>query len=210
MTEPISIPSKVIVFDYGEVISHEPTHVERSEIVALAGVHDRTEQFWDSYWLHRFALDLGTITPTEYWRKIEHDLDAEWHPTQHHELWLRDFRSWLTVDPDVLSILLDLQRGNTRMAMLSNAGRDFASYYRHGSLGDFFEVVLVSGEVGISKPDRAMYEQLLRELDTAPEEVVFIDNRTDNVAGAESVGLAGHVYVGAADLRRFLSRLAGR
>ncbi|WP_311879078.1 HAD family hydrolase [Microbacterium forte] len=207
MTDPISIPGKVIVFDYGEVISNEPTVAERSEIVALAGMQERASQFWNSYWLHRFALDHGTVTPKEYWRRIEHDLEATWHPAQHHELWLRDFRSWLAIDPNTLDVLLDLQRGNTRMALLSNAGRDFASYYRHGMLGDFFEVVLISGEIGSSKPSRAIYEHLLRELSAPAKDVVFIDNRTDNVAGAEAVGIAGHVYTTTADLRLFLSRL---
>lgn len=141
MTDPISIPGKVIVFDYGEVISQEPSRDDRAAIVALAGAGADPERFWDTYWLHRFALDQGALTPSEYWRRIERDLDADWQPARHHQLWLHDFRSWLTIDPGTLDVLIGLRRGNTRMAMLSNAGRDFASYYRHGMLGDFFDVV---------------------------------------------------------------------
>ena len=40
------------------------------------------------------------------------------------------------------------------MALLSNAGRDFGSYFRHGTLGDLFEKVFVSGELGTIKPSR--------------------------------------------------------
>lgn len=89
--------------------------------------------------------------------------------------------------------------------MLSNAGRDFASYHRYGMLGDFFEVILVSGEIGHLKPSREIYERLPLDLEAQPKDVGFVDNRADNVAGAEALGITSHVYSGAADLR-FLNR----
>lgn len=209
MTEPISIPGKVIAFDYGEVVSQEPSSEDRAAIVALAGAGSDPARFWNTYWLHRVALDQGAITPSEYWCRIEQDLDANWEPSRHHQLGLHDFRSWLTIDPGTLDVLIDLRRGNTRMAMLSNAGCDFASYYRHGMLGDFFDVVLVSGEIGHLKLGRTIYERLLTLLATAPKDVVFIDNRAENVAVAERLGITSHQYSGHVGLRQFLGKLAG-
>ena len=45
------------------------------------------------------------------------------------------------------------------------------------------------------------------ELGISAADMVFIDNREDNVRGAEALGITAHVFTGAADLRRFLMSL---
>ena len=94
------------------------------------------------------------------------------------------------------------------MALLSNAGRDFGSYFRHGTLGDLFDQVFVSGELGTIKPDAAIFEHVLQALGVTPAQTVFIDNKEENVRGAEAVGITGHVFTTAADLRAYLEGLA--
>ncbi|HEX8508385.1 MAG TPA: HAD family phosphatase [Propionibacteriaceae bacterium] len=202
----ITIPNKVVLFDYGEVISVAPSETDRAHIADLAG-GDSTA-LWESYWRHRDALDLGALTVRDYWRQIEQDLYACWDTALLHRLWLADFRSWLAVDQGTLDVLIDLQRGGTRMALLSNAGPDFASYYRHGLLGDFFERVFVSGELGMIKPGPDIFRAVLDGLAVPPHDVLFIDNREANVRGAEAVGIPGHVYTDSAELRAFLGTLA--
>ncbi len=94
------------------------------------------------------------------------------------------------------------------MALLSNAGRDFGSYFRHGTLGDLFEQVFVSGELGTIKPSAEIFEHVMRELGVTPAEMVFVDNKEVNVRGAEALGIAGHVFTTASDLRAYLEGLA--
>jgi len=202
----IHIPGRVVVFDYGEVISVTPTEADRAALVELAGGdHD---VFWPAYWRHRHDLDQGTLGIQQYWRGIERELGEQWNDATIHRLWLADFRSWLTIDPGTLDVLLDLKQGGTRLALLSNAGRDFGSYFRHGTLGDLFDQVFVSGELGAIKPDAAIFEHVLQELGVTPGQTVFIDNKEENVRGAEAVGITGHVFTTAADLRAYLEGLA--
>ncbi len=203
---PISIPGKVVVFDYGEVISPTPTAADRARLTDLAG--NDTPAFWNAYWHHRKALDQGTITVMEYWRNIQRDLGREWDTARVHALWLTDFRGWLAIDRGTLDVLVNLQQGGTRMALLSNAGRDFASYYRHGMLGDFFEQVFVSSELGTLKPDAKIFHALLSGLRVRPDEIVFIDDREENIRGANAVGIIGHEFTNASNLRSYLEGLA--
>ncbi|WP_295125511.1 HAD-IA family hydrolase [uncultured Leifsonia sp.] len=114
----------------------------------------------------------------------------------------------MTIDHDTLQVLLDLKAGGTRLALLSNAGRDFGSYFRHGTLGDLFEQVFVSGELGTVKPGAEIFEHVMAELGVTAEQTVFIDNKAENVEGARALGIAGHVYTSAADLRAYLESLA--
>jgi putative hydrolase of the HAD superfamily len=201
----ISIPGKVIVFDYGEVISSTPSERDRDEIVALAG--SNPDRFWPAYWERRDQLDLGSLGIVAYWRDIAEKLGEQWSDATIHRLWLADFRSWLTVDHGTLDVLVDLQEGGTRMALLSNAGRDFGSYFRHGALGGLFDAVFVSGELGAIKPAPEIFEVTMRELGITADEMVFIDNKEENVRGAEALGITGHTFTGAAALRAFLSSL---
>lgn len=201
----ISIPGKVIVFDYGEVISVTPTAEDRAALTELAGGDE--EVFWPAYWRHRDALDQGTLGIQEYWRGIERELGENWGDATIHRLWLADFRSWLSIDHETLEVLLDLKAGGTRLALLSNAGRDFGSYFRHGTLGDLFEQVFVSGELGTIKPSAEIFEHVMAELGVTPAETVFIDNKEANVRGAEALGIAGHVFTTAKDLRAYLEGL---
>jgi putative hydrolase of the HAD superfamily len=203
----ITIPGRVVVFDYGEVISIEPTILDRAELTSIAGFDG--PQFWGSYWYHRDALDRGTATVGEYWARIGRDLGALWTTAQVHRLWLTDFRSWLAIDPQVLEVLIELQEGGTRMALLSNAGPDFASYYRHGMIGDFFERVLTSGELGLMKPSPEIYLALVDALGVPADRIVFIDNKEENVRGAEAVGIEAHHFTSATRLREQLVTLSG-
>lgn len=194
------------MFDYGEVISLTPTDADRAAILALAGVP--AEPFWRAYFAHRDGLDQGTAGVRGYWQAIAAEVGATWSDARIHELWAADFRSWLSVNPGTIEVLGDLKAGGTRLALLSNAGPDFGSYFRHGPLSDYFDAFYVSGELGLLKPEADIYRHVLDELGITAEQMVFTDNRADNVAGAEALGITGHVFTDAASLRSFLTSLA--
>lgn len=203
---PISLSPRVVVFDYGEVISREPTVSDRATLVARAKVP--ADAFWPVYWAHREALDQGTASIGEYWSRVGDDLGVRWSPLDVHELWAIDHRSWLSVDPGTLGVLHALVAGGTRIALLSNAGADFSGWLRFGSFSPLFERVFVSGEIGLVKPDAAIYEHVIGELDIAPDAFVFVDNKSENVEGAKAVGGDGHVFTDAASLESWLRTLA--
>jgi len=203
---PISLAPRVVVFDYGEVISHEPTDADRAALVERAGV--ATEPFWAAYWAHREPLDQGTISIADYWNAVAADLGVEWDAVDVHELWALDHRGWLSVDPGTLRVLHALSDGGTRLALLSNAGADFSGWLRSGSFAPLFEQVFVSGELGLVKPSAEIYEHVIAELGITPAEFLFVDNKSENVEGARAVGGDGHVFTDAASLESWLRSLA--
>lgn len=202
----ISLPGRTVVFDYGEVISRFPDDASRRRIEELAGVDPGV--LWPSYGRHRHALDRGTLSSGAYWRAIEADTGADWSRTRVHELWAADFPSWFTPEPGTLDVIADLADGGTRLALLSNAGLDFASPFRHSPLGELFERVFVSAELDDLKPSATIFEHVLAELGTTAADTVFIDNRSDNVETALALGITGHLYTGPEPLRRFVDELA--
>jgi putative hydrolase of the HAD superfamily len=150
---PISLPGRTVIFDYGGVISLGQSAADREVIADLAGAGRDSESFWRAYFAHRDGLDQGGAGVVAYWQAIADDIGASWDDARVHELWVADFRSWLSINPGTIEVLADLKAGGTALALLSNAGPDFGSYFRHGPLGGFFTACYVSGELGLIKPD---------------------------------------------------------
>jgi putative hydrolase of the HAD superfamily len=205
---PISLPGRTVIFDYGEVISLAPSAADREVIAGLAGVGRDGGPFWRSYFTHRDGLDQGSAGVAAYWQAIASDCGASWDDARVHELWTADFRSWLSINPGTIEVLADLRAGRTRLALLSNAGPDFGSYFRHGPLGDFFVACYVSGELNLLKPHPEIYRHVLDDLGISAAEAVFIDNVEANVRGAEALGITGHLFTGVTALRAFLASLS--
>ncbi|KQM58690.1 HAD family hydrolase [Agreia sp. Leaf210] len=203
---PISIPGKVVVFDYGEVISFSPSDADRQALLSIARVPE--EKFWPPYWANRDALDRGTLSIRDYWLEIARHAGVEFSESRIQQLWIADYRSWLSINPDTYDILLALRDGGTRIALLSNAGFDFGDYFRHGPMGALFERVFVSAEMGRLKPDEGIYLEVLRDLGVEAHDMIFIDNKAVNIEGAASVGIAGHVFTTAPLLRAYLDDTA--
>lgn len=201
----LSIPGRVVVFDYGEVLSMSQSEHDKQGILGAAGADAAT--FWPAYWRHRNGLDQGTLTIPEYWRRVADDLGLEFGPAEVQRLWAVDFRSWITVEPGSIDILADLAAGGTRMALLSNAGFDFGEPFRRAPFARYFEQIFVSAELGMIKPDPEIYRHVARELAIELSAMVFVDNKKENVEGAQSLGVTGHVYTGVPELRGFLTAL---
>lgn len=202
----LSIPDRVVVFDYGEVISMSQSEHDK---LALLGAADAVAaDFWPVYWRHRDDLDQGVLPVADYWRRIAADLRTEFSPSQIQRLWAIDFRSWISVEPGTVDLIQELHDGGTRLALLSNAGFDYADPLRRSPLGALFERVFLSAELGIIKPDPEIYRAVARELGVPLEALVFVDNKAVNVDAAVALGVTGHVFTGVPALRTFLERLA--
>jgi putative hydrolase of the HAD superfamily len=208
---PLRLPDRVVVFDYGEVISLTPSEEDTRRLLTVAGVPVELEQrFWERYWYHRPALDQGTLLVTDYWRTIGQELGVPWRASQRHALWVEDFRSWWSVDTATLDLIERLWLGDTRVALLSNAGFDFASAFRYSPMSEFFEVMFVSAELDALKPDAAVYQQVAAGLGISLEQLVFVDNKFENVDAAAALGVTAHQFTTPAALERFLVGLASR
>ena len=63
---------------------------------------------------------------------------------------------------------------------------------------------IVSGNVGLVKPDKRIFELLLKTFDLKATESIFVDDNSDNVAAAKELGFEGIVFESAQQLRIIL------
>jgi putative hydrolase of the HAD superfamily len=201
----LSLPGRVVVFDYGEVISRTP-HAARDALLAATGL--TADELFPVYQELRHDLDRGDLSVLDYWRAIGERTGRTWSVSEVHRLWAIDYTGWFEVDPEVLDLVEELHDAGTRLALLSNAGFDFGDPYRRSPMGSLFETVVVSAEEHVLKPDASIYRDTCARLGIDPAQMVFVDNRAENATGAEAIGAVGHHYTSPAALRTFLQQLA--
>ncbi|MFZ6993600.1 HAD family hydrolase [Curtobacterium sp. RRHDQ66] len=199
------LPGRVVVFDYGEVISRTP-HAARDALLAATGLS--ADELFPVYQELRHELDRGDLSVLDYWRAIAARTGRTWSVSEVHRFWALDFTGWFEVDPDVLDLVEELHDAGTRIALLSNAGFDFGDPYRRSPMASMFETVVVSAEEHVLKPDPSIYRTTCDRLGITPAQMVFVDNRAENATGAEAIGAVGHHYTSPAGLRSFLERLS--
>jgi putative hydrolase of the HAD superfamily len=89
--------------------------------------------------------------------------------------------------PGMYDVLRRARGHGLRTALLSNSWG--ADYDRDG-WGDLFDAVVISGEVGLRKPDADIYLLTASRLGLRPEQCVFVDDLAVNVRGATRAGMA--------------------
>ncbi len=72
---------------------------------------------------------------------------------------------------------------------------------------EHLDEVVVSGEVRMRKPDPAIYRLALERFDLAPEDALFVDDLSENVAAARDIGIRGHHFQDAKALEAELKTL---
>lgn len=80
-------------------------------------------------------------------------------------------------------------RGDYTTALLSNAWDDLRPLLvDFWKIADAFEEIFISGEMGMAKPDPAIYREVVKQLAVDPEEIVFVDDFIENVEAAREAG----------------------
>lgn len=184
---------KGVVFDLDGVIRQ----FERGRAHAIAEAHGTTLDVLAaaafSKEMHRLLV-TGRISRAEW---VERVAVASGYPEA--------VRAWLDtigeLDPDTVQVIRELRAAGTPVGLLTNGTDTIRAELTTLGIIDLFDGVVSTWDVGIAKPDAGAFEAAAASLQMPPGELLFIDDRADNVAGAEAVGMTGHQFVGVPSLR---------
>jgi HAD superfamily hydrolase (TIGR01509 family) len=109
---------------------------------------------------------------------------------------------------EMLAYVKDL-RATYRTAMLSNVGRgSIERLFTKEELEELFDAVVLSSEIGMTKPSIEAYQYAASQLDLLPSECVMVDDITLNAEGAEMAGMRGIVFADLESCKREMNLLA--
>ena len=198
-----------VMFDYGGVVSHPPTQQDLALLAGVAGVG--VPAFSDVYWEWRRAYDLAELDVTGYWRQVGRSLGRSYGEAEVCELARLDCESWLRLQAGTVALIEDLAAAGQPLALLSNAPDQLADAIRGLPIAAHFGQLIFSCQLKLAKPDPRCYNDALARLGASAEEVIFIDDRTENVAAAAALGLRSVHFTSPEGMRAAVTkRLASR
>jgi 2-haloacid dehalogenase len=107
-----------------------------------------------------------------------------------------------------VDVLADLREAGLRLYALSNwSAETFPIARRRFPFLDWFDGIVISGEVGVVKPDARIFEHLVARYAVEPGMAVFIDDSAVNVGAAARLGFVALQFVDARSLRHDLEEL---
>ena len=122
-------------------------------------------------------------------RRLDHELDTG--ELRHiADTIAQAWQTNITLDPEAIRVLTALKQ-NKRIGLVSNF--DHPPHVRRilsaNGLQKFFEVIAISSEVGVKKPDPAIFAFALEQTRLSPAEVVYVGDTDEDVAGAIAAGI---------------------
>ncbi len=110
----------------------------------------------------------------------------------------------------MIETVRELRADGVRTGLISNSWG--TGIYEPSMLSDLFDAVVISGDVGLHKPQPEIYELGVERLGVRASECVFVDDLRENVAGAEAVGMTAILHrdpeATIAELRRLFANHA--
>ncbi|RWA66249.1 MAG: HAD family phosphatase [Mesorhizobium sp.] len=193
-----------IVFDIGRVLIHYDPDIPFSRLIPDAG---ERKWFFDNVCTSAWNIeqDRGRT-----WEEAEALLIAE-HPD--HAENIRNFRRyWHDMVPhaydDSVAIMVGLIESGRDVTMLTNFAADtFTEARQRFGFLERPRGVTVSGEIGLIKPDQAIYDHHVVSFGLEPAATLFIDDSQKNVDGAKAAGWQAVLFTDARALKADPERL---
>jgi 2-haloacid dehalogenase len=104
--------------------------------------------------------------------------------------------------PGMIELVEELAAAGVPLFAITNFSHEFwPRFAATAPIFDRFRNIIVSGDERLVKPHRPIFDLAMQRFGLAPGEALFIDDRTENVAGGEVSGLVGHLFDGVGPLR---------
>jgi putative hydrolase of the HAD superfamily len=173
-----AVETRAVVFDLWNTLAAWPED-DAGEILAATGLTaaewlEHRERSWKGQideWLAGLGLDPGGVS----------EAAALWRTVTRQKL--------IPVD-GALEVLDALRRRGLRLGLISNCSSPVRDLWDESPFAGRFDAVVLSADVGLCKPDPAIYRLAAERLAIEPAEALFVgDGDSGELAGAERIGM---------------------
>ncbi len=191
---------RAVFFDFGGVIMRTEYQAPRQKLA------ERFNMDYDEMDRAVFGSDsarrasVGEITEEAHWAAI---LKRFKQPASEMQAFRDHFFGGDVVDRKLVEYIRSL-RGEFHTGLISNAWSGLREFITKEKLIDLFDTVIISAEVGVTKPSARIYEVALDQAKVDASEAVFVDDMLVNIEACEKVGMKGILFN---DPEKSLSRL---
>lgn len=199
---------RALLLDFGGVLVRTRTDAPRRVLEARLGlpphtIEDRVFNSDASQRAQRGELDYDIL-----WNRIGLDLELDGRVSLrefHEQFFSADF-----LDQDLLALIRSV-RPAAKTGLISNAWNNARHVFTDVfPLADAFDVMVISAEERVMKPDPRIYQIALERLGVPADESIFVDDVLENIRGAEALGVRGVHFQSTEQAQHEIKRLLGR
>ena len=177
---------RAIIWDVGGVLVRTEDHRSRDRLAERFGL--TSSEIEELVYGHEAGkrAQRGEVSYEAHWEYLGRELLLS--PEQIKDF-QRAFWGGDKVDTDLIRYIRSLRK-SYKTALLSNAFLDLRRMVTEvWKIGDAFDELVISAEVGVMKPDSQIYHIALEKLGVAAQQAVFIDDFERNVDAAKAVNM---------------------
>ena len=201
---------KNVIFDFGVVLydlNQQATHLALAEL----GIKDAANIFTIQQQNNLCdQFETGKITPTQFFRGLQKLAGSHATEAQLKTAWEAML---LSLPQDKFLLLNELRKNYTTMVLsntnsthIEKVNTALQERYKLSSINDLFDRTYLSFEVGLRKPEPAVFNHVIHDAQINPTETLFIDDLDKNIAAAHSVGINAVLYKKGDDLKELLNK----
>lgn len=193
---------KAVGFDRTGVIVGDTAVMFNNKISNITKV--TVDEFKNAYRKYNNDYNTGKITTLVLWEKVLHELNKE--DCLQEVLTLVNKPK--EVNLDIINLIKELKKLKFKVGLLSNDKPEAAKFMREVEhLDKLFDVLCISSETGLTKPNKDAYMDFVSKLMVKPEQLVFIDDSQINLDNAKELGISVILCTNQTNLRNQLKEL---
>lgn len=184
---------RAVVFDYGNVVSLPQPASDVERMASICGLP--LESFCERYWRCRLEYDRAELDGPSYWSSVTDGWGRSLSQEQLGQVLAVDGESWAHPNRKTLAWAAQLKRAGLRVAVLSNMPSPVSEYLAANCEWlELFDHRIFSCSLGSAKPEARIYKRCLETLELGPEQILFLDDRPENVKAACELGIHSLVF----------------
>lgn len=194
---------RAVLFDVGGVIVRTEYQAPREHLAERLNMtyEDLVQLVFESETSRQASI--GKLTVEAHWATLTKRLSR---PVSESAALREEFFAGDILDRDLVDYIRSL-RPHLKTGVVSNAWPDSREYLVRNHLDDAFDVLVISAEVGMMKPDPHIFELALKQLGVPAEEAAFVDDTRVNVEAASRMGIRGILFKNPKQMRTDLEAL---
>ena len=201
-TASLTAATQAVVFDWGNVLATP----DRFMIVDfLCQTFALSETEFDAINLEKKQVLKKGKSEIDFWHQLAKKkgitLPPDWATTYREVL-----KKSVGTYEKMYEIVYELKKKQIKVGMLSNIDDRYVKLIKEFGFYTPFDPCLLSCEIGLEKPDPKAYQELLKAIKLPASDIVFIDDKIENVEAAKKMGIDAIAFTSAEQIRVELSK----
>jgi putative hydrolase of the HAD superfamily len=181
---------RALISDFGGVLVRTRSGTSRRALEQRLGLPPNTIEARVFSSELSLSAQRGDISEDVFWRTLERDLDLPGHGLSRQEF-QREFLAEDFLDKELVALIRSVRPG-LKTGLISNAWDGLREVLQtRVPISDAFDVLVISAEEKIVKPDPRIYQLALNRLGVQAGEAIFLDDFSENIQAAQALGMIG-------------------